>query len=66
MLRIPPTQREREAAREFWEGLDSAARWTLGDALVLGEFDWRDWFASKPSRVFMNELDDVRMHWEAE
>lgn len=54
-----------EAARKFWNGLDNAARWQLGDDLVLGEFDWRDWFDKKPEPAFMNELDQLRMHWEA-
>jgi len=65
-VRKPQHQRDREAAREFWEGLDSASRWTLGDALVLGDFDWRDWFTSKPTRVFLDELDQTRIHWEAD
>lgn len=25
----------------------------LGDAFVLGSFDWRDWLTSKPSAAFL-------------
>ena len=59
------SQHEREAAKRYWQSLDDGARWLLGDQLVLGEFDWRDWFERKPSSVFMNQLDTERIHWEA-
>jgi len=62
---VKERQRAVEAAKEFFEGLDNSQRWNLGDALVLGEFDWREWgLASKPSRAFLNELDQLRMLWE--
>lgn len=51
-------QREREAAKRYWKSLDNYTRGILGDALVLGDFDWRDWFHTKPSRVFMNQLGE--------
>ena len=57
--------REKEKARKWWDALPTEHRWTLGDDLVLGEFDWRDWgFSSRPSRAFMNEVDYLRMLWE--
>lgn len=59
------TQREREDARSFWKGLSNTSRWLIGDQLVLGDFDWRDWLSSKPSRAFLDELDQERMLWES-
>lgn len=59
--------REEEKARAFWNGLDDACRWLLGDALVLGTFDWTEWgLNSKPSSTFLNALDHERMLWEQE
>jgi len=56
----------RKAARKFFSGLSVAERWDLGDALVLGGFDWREWgFRKKPSGVFMREVDYQRMLWES-
>jgi hypothetical protein len=55
----------RDAARRFWASLSDTSRWLLGDQLVLGDFDWRDWFEKKPTPCFLNQLDDERMSWEA-
>jgi len=38
----------------------------LGDQLVLGDFDWRDWFEEKPSAAFLRGVDDARIWWEME
>ena len=51
-------------ARAFWKSLSTHDRWELGDQLVLGSFDWRDWMDRKPSAAFLNELDAERMYWE--
>lgn len=48
-------------ARKFWDSLSEADRFQLGDDLVLGDFDWRDWFEAKPPRGFMREVDDLRI-----
>ena len=32
--------------------------------LVLGDFDWRDWFTSPPTSVFLNELAEQLAYWE--
>ena len=56
--------RERERARLYFKALDSFQRAEIGDQLVLGDFDWRDWFVSKPSAVFLNALDEERINWE--
>ena len=60
-------QREREKAKAWWDQLSPAERHDLGDELVLGAFDWTTWgFSKAPSSTFLNEVDDLRMHWESE
>ena len=56
---------EKEAARHFWKGLDTNSRWELGDELVGGTLDHLAWFGKKVSTVFLNELDNERLNWEA-
>lgn len=56
--------REREKAVLFWASLSNDQRWALGDALVLGAFDWAEWMEVKPSGEFMRELDRLRRNWE--
>lgn len=57
-------ERIRKAALRYFEGLSTEQRFELGDALVLGDFDWMDWFERKPSQLFLRVLDDARIHWE--
>ena len=59
-----PRDRARNAAKRFWDSLDNHARWQLGDDLVLGALDWRDWLDSKPLPGFWSEVDQLRMFWE--
>ena len=56
--------REREKAKRFFASLSRHDRFELGDALVLGSFDWREWLHSKPTRTFLDELDEQRILWE--
>lgn len=56
----------RERVKRFWEGLDSRARGELGDALVLGTLDWRDWLDKKPPPGFWSAVDELRVLWEME
>lgn len=62
--------RDAARAREFFEALSNEDRWALGDALVLGDFQWTEWtehgLTAKPSAEFMNELYRARMTWEQE
>lgn len=59
--------KERSRACKWFRALNTQAKWDLGDALVLGTFDWHEWgFTSKPSRAFMREVDYERMLWESE
>jgi hypothetical protein len=58
-------RREERNAKEFWDHLSTAERWTLGDHLVWGCFDYDAWgFDSEPSSTFMNALDRIRINWE--
>ena len=57
---------ERERGRKYFEALSPEARWAIGDELVLGTLDPLDWFdGKKPSRAFIEGLDEARLRWEA-
>lgn len=56
--------RERQRAMRYFAKLPTDRRYELGDALVLGDFDWTEWFDEKPTGVFLRALDDARIHWE--
>lgn len=43
------------AARKWVEGMDASTLGAFVDALVLGDYDWRDWFSDKPEPGFVNE-----------
>jgi hypothetical protein len=58
--------KERAAGRKFFRGLTRAAKDELGNALVLGYFDWTDWLDTKPTAAFLSEVDRERMYWESE
>jgi hypothetical protein len=56
---------DRKAAKRFFKRLSRAERNELGDALVLGYFDWSDWgLEREPSAAFLRALDRARMDWE--
>ena len=55
---------EAARARAYWEGLDAAGRWELGDQMVLGDLDYLYWFGKKESRSFLDALDHERLLWE--
>jgi hypothetical protein len=54
----------RNRARSLWARLDNRERGELGDALALGDFDWRDWIDEPPLPGFFTELDNLRINWE--
>lgn len=56
--------RERTEAFRWVDSLSSRDLGELGDALVLGEYDWRDWFNEKPSRAFMSAVEERRIYRE--
>ena len=64
---LPQTARMvREKARKFVRGLSRQQLGELGDALVLGEFDWRDWLPEKPSGALLRAIDEERILAEEE
>lgn len=64
-MNIHQRQRERDKAKRWWDQLSTAERNDLGDDLVLGSFNWKDWgLRRSPSSVFLNEVDELRIHWE--
>jgi len=52
--------------KRFWQGLSTEGRGQLGNALVLGTLDWRDWLESKPPLGFWSAVDQQRILWEME
>jgi hypothetical protein len=53
--------RERERGREWVRELHKRGQLgDLGDELVLGTFDWRDWLDYKPSRAFIEGAEYER------
>lgn len=55
----------RAQGREWFRNLPIDLKWEIGDQLVLGSFDWREWsFPKKPSDAFLNGVDIERMLWE--
>jgi hypothetical protein len=64
---LPPTARMvQDKARKFVRGLSRRELGELGDALVSGEFDWRDWLPSKPSGALLHAIDEERILAEQE
>lgn len=63
-------QREQEAGKRWFAALPDRYRGQLGDDLVLGAFDWRDWtdlgIDKKPSPAFMNAVARELEYWELE
>lgn len=53
-------------ARRWFTELTDIQKGELGDQLVLGTFDWRDWFDTRPPKGFMAEVDRERLRWESE
>jgi hypothetical protein len=59
--------RIRKAAKEFWNGLTPEEKWELGDALVRGTVEDKDWIETPPApQGFWAEVDKLRMKWEEE
>jgi len=53
-----------KAARDIFDGLDARERGELGDALVLGDFDWRD-YVDDPVPGLGSALWRLVRTWEA-
>jgi hypothetical protein len=53
-------------ARLWFRNLNDTQKGDLGDALVVGTFDWREWFETRPVKGFMAAVDAERILWEME
>lgn len=53
-MSIEQIQNERKRGRKWAKALAMSQIHTLVDAMVLGDFDWREWLDAKPSAVFLN------------
>ena len=51
--------REYKAGAAAYRRLDRSAKGELGDQLVLGDFDWMDWFSDKPHPDFLRGFKDA-------
>jgi hypothetical protein len=56
----------RKAAKAFYDGLLPAEKWELGDQLVYGTLEDKDWIPdSLPApQGFWAEVDRLRIQWE--
>ena len=50
------------SARDFWQALTPAEKDELGCQLVLGRFNWMDWFTAPPPPGFMNKVEYERLY----
>jgi hypothetical protein len=57
-MRTAAQQRERYRGRAWARAMSDRDVWLWQDAMVLGEFDWRDWFIDKPSAAFIAGASD--------
>jgi hypothetical protein len=64
MLTRQERNRAIRVAEALWRDLDNHERWGLGDQLVLGDFDWMDWFSDPPPKGTIAALDKLRIEWE--
>lgn len=57
----PPVHRNREyqAGAAAYRHLSRHDKEELGDQLVLGEFDWMDWFSDRPHPDFLRGFKDA-------
>jgi hypothetical protein len=60
-----PRRNPREQSREYkagaaaYRGLNRYEKGQLGDQLVMGDFDWMDWFDDKPHPDFLRGFKDA-------
>lgn len=52
------------AGSAWFRSLDKAARWELGDELVLGSFRWENWLDTQPEPGFMAGVERERIRCE--
>ena len=66
-MTTPVRQRAQQRAKgeKWFKGLSTADKFLLGDAFVLGDFDWRDWLPSQPTGAFLAGAEYARLLWES-
>ncbi len=63
-MSIEQMQTERKRGAKWAKSLPMDCVHAVVDAMVLGEFDWRDWLDTKPSAVFLNAAFTEAQHRE--
>lgn len=56
-------RKSRALGKTWFESLSSCDKDAIGDALVLGDFDWMDWFVDKPSAAFLAGINEGFSLW---
>lgn len=56
--------RQYQKGQDSFYGLDREARDRFGDALVLDDLDWDDWFEIKPSLAFRKGFTEAWEQWQ--
>jgi hypothetical protein len=64
VMSVADAMKEKKKAEKWFKGLSDREIGQIGDDLVLGEFDWRDWLDEKPSSAFKNKLMDLCNNYE--
>lgn len=54
----------KKAAKAVFDGLSPGERWDTQTALVLGTFDWRDYWDKEPPKGTTSELSRMIYYWE--
>jgi hypothetical protein len=55
--------RARAQGREYAKGLSERDKDAMHTSMVLGEFDWMDWFEDKPAPGFATGMGDYLDQW---
>jgi hypothetical protein len=62
----PARDKAYAAGKAWFRSLSERSKGELGDALVLGYYDWTEWLDEKPARGFMSGVEAERLCWESE
>lgn len=61
---IEAMQNERKRGERWAKGIAMSDVHALIDAMVLDDFDWRDWFDERPSAPFLNAAFNAAQYRE--
>lgn len=59
-----PDTADRRKGREWVKKLSKKDVGELGDAFVLGTFEWEEWLSKKPSAAFLQGAESERLYRE--